>query len=79
MEGEIAQLGWFDSEIFKGLCRRVDLLIDELSLDFIGRHSWPPQHLVEDIGHWLENTLWDVDVPPVLDDLPVDQFANLRH
>ena len=78
MECEVAQLGWFDAKILECLRRRVDFLIDALPFDLISRHCWPPQHLVEDVGHWLEDALRNVDVPPVLDDLPVDQLGNLR-
>ena len=79
MECEFAKLSWFNFEVLECLRGTVDLLIDEFSLNFVGRNSWPPQHLVKHIGYWLEDALWNVDVPSVLDDLPIDQFANLRH
>lgn len=79
VEGQVRQVGnLVHAEILEGLRRGVNLLVDELALDLIGRHGVPPEVLVEVVGEGFEDGLGDVYVGALLDDFTVHQLGDLR-
>lgn len=78
VEGEVAELGGFNTEVFECLGSLVNLLVNELPLHLIGGDGVPPEELVQVVSHRLQDSLGDVDVAAVLDDFTVNQFSNFR-
>jgi len=68
MESKACELCWLNTKIFESLRRWVNLLVNELSLNFIGRKDGPPESLVEKTSDRFEDTFWKVDVSSMLDD-----------
>lgn len=79
MESEVGQLRRLNSKILERLRRRVDLLVDKLALDLVGRHGVPPDQLVEVVGSGLQQELGHIEVAAILDDLAVNQLGDFRH
>jgi hypothetical protein len=78
MEGQVGQIGsLLHAQVLEGLGFWVDHLVDELTLDLVGRQGVPPQVLVDVVSEGLEEGLGDVDVAALLDDFAVDQLGNL--
>jgi hypothetical protein len=77
VECQAAGISWLDIEVLEGFRCRVNLLINKFSFDFVGRGDRPPECLVEDAGHWLEDELRDIDMSAMLDNFPIHQLSNL--
>lgn len=76
MESQAAKVGGLNAKILEGLCCRVNLLVNELSLNLICRKRRPPQGLVKDFCDRFENSLGNIDMTAVFDDLTVYEFRN---
>ena len=76
--GQIGQIGLRNAEVLEGLRCGVDHLVDELTLNLIGRHGVPPEELVEVVSQGLQDGLGEVDVAALLDDFTVNQLGDLR-
>lgn len=77
VECETAELCGLDSKIFESLGSGVDLLVDELTLDLVGRQNGPPKSPIQQTCYWLEKTFWKVDVSSMLDNLLIYQLGDL--
>ena len=75
--GKVLDITRGDAKILEGLGRLVDDLVVELPLDLVGRHHGPPDRLVHNPGHGLQDRLGDIDVPPLLEDFAVDHLGDL--
>ena len=76
MKSKTAELCRLDPKVFKSLCLWINLLINELSLNIIGRQYWPPESLVEQAGGWFEDGLGNIDVTTLLDNFFVYQLGK---
>lgn len=75
--GERAELSRLNVQILERLGGRVNVLINELTLNLISRKSRPPQVFVEVVSSGLKNGLRNVDVAAMLDDFLVDNLGDL--
>lgn len=73
---ESADLSGLNVQIFEGLGRGINLLINELTLNLISGKSGPPKVLVEVVSGRLQDDLWDVDMATVLNDFLVDELSD---
>lgn len=77
--GEVGNVARFDTKVLECLGLRIDDLINELALDLIGRQRVPPKSLVKHTGDGLENSLWNVEMSPLLKDFLVYHLGDLCH
>lgn len=70
---------WLNSQVGESESVWINDLVQELSLNLIRRDGWPPDGLVEDVGNWLEDGLWHVDVASLLHDFLLNQLLDLSH
>lgn len=77
MVGPLADLAGLHTKVLERLGRLVNDLIVELALNLVGRHNVPPEEAVQETGGRLQERLGEVDVPALLENLPVDQLGNL--
>lgn len=80
------------AKVFEGLGCRVNDLVNELALDFVGRCGMPPERAIENVCGGLEEGFRNVNVAAFLDNLAIyygrylssrvvcgtEQFESLR-
>ena len=76
---ELFDVTRLDTQILECLGLGINNLIHELTLHQVGRESVPPEHLVQDSGDGLHESLGDIDMSPLLEDFYVHHGGNLGH
>lgn len=77
VECKAAQFSWLHSKVLECLRGWINPLINEFSLNLIGRDDRPPESFVQEASGWLQDGFGEVDVTTVLDDFLVNQLGDL--